>query len=209
MAKATSARGQGRRGGASPGETHARRSGPAAARFAPRSRRRVRRYQAAHAREHRRCPTAPAGRTRRCAPARAARRSPPPTAARANCPRCRRPGRPIARARGVPPEAMRATRDASGWNTAEPRADQPGGDQDHGKTRRPREQHQPHQRHAHPAGEREPSRGRRSVYNPTKGWRMEAVSWKVSVMSRFARSRAGNAISAAGTPPGSPPGSCH
>ena len=53
-----------------------------------------------------------------------------------------------------PPDAMRATREDSGWNTDEPDADQRRGEQQRSESRRERQQQQPDQREAHADRER-------------------------------------------------------
>ena len=80
-----------------------------------------------------------------------------------------------------PPEASRATREASGWKVEEPMPIRPAASSSMAKLPAVASRATPPSVTHIPAGSRK-GIGRRSVYRPIQGCSSEAVHWKVSVI---------------------------
>ena len=81
-----------------------------------------------------------------------------------------------------PPDASRAIRDASGWNTADPTPTSAAASRMAGKLSAADSSNRPDRVTPIPIASENGS-GRRSVYSPTSGWRSDAVTWNARVMS--------------------------
>src|SRR5271168_2278825 len=79
-----------------------------------------------------------------------------------------------------PPDAKRATRDDSGWKTADPKPINEPATNSQVKLGAAESSNRPSRVNTIPIG-REYGSGLRSVNCPIKGWKTDAVIWKVSV----------------------------